>query len=83
MNGVSIAVGVTLDIEVAGVVALEVVDAAGVKLYGTYACPADVTALVVVYEDACVKVEVGAVEVIVGVVETLVGLVLGLIQCVL
>ena len=83
LNGVSIGAGAKEDIEVNGVAALEVVDVAGEKHYGTYAVPADVTALGLVYEDGFVKLKVDDTDPIEGLLETLIGLLLGLLKCLL
>ncbi|KAG0582397.1 hypothetical protein M758_3G055700 [Ceratodon purpureus] len=83
VNGVSVAAHATVEVEVLGLVEINVVDVTGAVLVGSYSCPADVTALVLVYEEGCVKVKVGAVGIISKLLHTLVGLVLGFIRCVL
>lgn len=83
-NGIEIAVGVIIDIEVAELLVLEIVDSTGKIVKGSCTVPADVTALVFLYVDLSIQVKVAAVSNLLGgLIHTLLGLILTVIKCVL
>lgn len=83
VGGIKVDAFASATVEVTDVVSIEVVDAVGAHLFGSFECPSDVTALVLVYEEGCVKVKVATAGIISKLLHTVVGLVLGLIKCVL
>jgi len=83
VNGVTVGVNLNVKVEVDAKLVVAFVDKTGKALKGEWSCPADVTAVVLVYEDLSLKVKVKAVGLVAGLVRTVLGLVLGLIKCVL
>lgn len=84
VNDIVIGVGLNLEIEVDAAIVLKVLDKFGNVVTGSCNVPADVTALLFVYVDASIQVQVVAVSSVVGdLLHTLVGLVLGAIKCIL
>ena len=85
-NGIDIAVGAIVDIDLAADVdiVLSVVDKLGNVVKGTCKVPSDVTALVFVYVNASIQIKVaGVLGLLGGLVHTLLGLVLSVVHCVL
>ena len=83
-NGIEIAVGLEVEIDVLATLVVDVVDKFGKVGKGSCIVPADVTALVFVYVDGSIQVKVAAVSSVVGdLLNTVVGLVLCIIKIIL
>jgi hypothetical protein len=85
-NGIEIGAGLEVEFElvVAANIAVEIVDKFGKVVTGSCNVPADVTALLFVYVDACIQVKVAAVSRVVGdLLHRLLGLVLVVVKCLL
>ena len=83
VEGIEIAVGAVIDIDIVADIEIELFDKAGKLVKGTCHLPVDVTALVFVYVDLSIQVKVAAVSKLLGLLHTILGLVLTTIKCIL